>query len=74
MKLWLNYSTYIVTKVVVVDKKGVFHRSPLLGTVSIPLDNPGLSQVRKNTFKFQLEQKYTYEYQHSRVYDREGAN
>ncbi len=28
-----------------VDKKGVFHRSPLLGSVTIPLDNPGLSQV-----------------------------
>ena len=39
-----------LAKVVVVDKKGVFHRSPLLGTVSIPLDNPGLSQVRKKHF------------------------
>merc|ERR1719320_1603456 len=30
-------------KITVVDKKGVFAKSPVLGTVDINLDNPGLS-------------------------------
>jgi len=31
-------------KLTVVDKKGLFSKSPMLGSLEIPLDNPGLRQ------------------------------
>jgi len=37
----------------VVDKKGVFARSPVLGTVTIPLDNPGIVQGIADWFKLE---------------------
>ena len=41
----LNYQflKFILPQLTVVDKKGVFAKSPVLGTVDINLDNPGLS-------------------------------
>ena len=38
-----------------VDKKGVFTKSPLLGAVEIRLDNPGIKNGLAGWFPLQME-------------------
>merc|ERR1719192_2273934 len=42
-------------KISVVDKKGVFTKSPLLGAVEIRLDNPGIKNGLAGWFPLQME-------------------